>query len=470
MSAIEWIHQFDRFDGRTGIKPGLERMEAMLERLGNPHHNLKFLHVAGTNGKGSTCAYLAAILEQAGYRVGLFTSPYLTAFHDRMAVGGHNIADVELEALVERIKPVIAEVSDTACGRPTEFEVITVLAILHYAAARVDFVVWETGLGGRLDSTNVVTPQLSLITNVGYDHVAILGDTLEQIAAEKAGIIKPGVPVLTTATGAALDVISQTALEKGSLCRALGRDFDAERTAFGLEGQTFDWREVQRRSDADNGRVIAGEDEQGQGQGQQLERKSEPCTLVHMSDLRLTMLGEHQIFNASLAVAACLLLREQGVVITDQAIRQGLLNTRWAGRLELISRDPLILLDGAHNPQGAQALGQALGELLPDRRLVLVIGILADKAIPKVLSPILAHAAQVIVTAPDIPRAADVEEVAQVLRGLAPSLPVETAPTVREALGLGHALLQAPQDALVITGSLFTISEARTLLVESATL
>ncbi|MGZ4107906.1 MAG: bifunctional folylpolyglutamate synthase/dihydrofolate synthase, partial [Tumebacillaceae bacterium] len=239
--AENWIHSFDRFDGRTGIKPGLERMEAMLERLGNPHQRLKFLHVAGTNGKGSTCAYLARILEAAGYRVGLYTSPYLEQFNDRMSVSGENISDTELTELVAQLRPVVEEVSTTSCGRPTEFEVVTTLSLLHYAKQQVDFVVLETGLGGRLDSTNVVTPLLSLITNVGRDHEAILGSTIEQIAAEKAGIIKPGVPILTTATGVARDVIVRRAEELGATSYEGNRDFTASRTSYSLDGQTFDW-------------------------------------------------------------------------------------------------------------------------------------------------------------------------------------------------------------------------------------
>lgn len=469
MSAIDWIHSFDRFDGRKGIKPGLERMEAMLDRLGNPHVSLKFLHVAGTNGKGSTCAYLASILEHAGFRVGLFTSPYLTAFHDRMAAGGQNITDEELEAYVERIKPVVAEVSDTACGRPTEFEIVTLLALLHYAARQVDLVVWETGLGGRLDSTNVVTPLLSLITNVGRDHTAILGDTLEQIAAEKAGIIKPGVPVLTTATGAALDVIAETALEKGSLLLAGSRDFTWERTGeAGLDGQSFNWQGCEEFFGA-GAQTHSSQSHESQATGTQATESQ--ATMSHptfsLPDLHLSMLGPHQVINASLAVAACLQLRTQGYDIPDAAIRSGLSATRWPGRLELVSRHPLTLLDGAHNPEGAAVLGDALRELLPNRRLVMVIGILADKAIPDVLSPVVPLASHLIVTAPDLPRAAGVEDVAAVIRAISPETPVETAATVEQALALAKTHIQSPEDALVITGSLYTISEARALLAES---
>jgi len=434
MNTLEWIHSFDRFNGTSGIKPGLQRMEAMLERLGNPHHDLRFLHVAGTNGKGSTCAYLAAILEAAGYAAGLFTSPYLTAFHDRMGARGENISPRELDELAARLRPVVEEVAQVPdCGRPTEFEVITALSILFYRARQVDVVVWETGLGGRLDSTNVVTPLLSLITNVGHDHAAILGDSIEEIAAEKAGIIKPGVGVVTTAAGTALDVIERTADEQGAPLQVLGRDFEAERTAFGLDGQTFDWR----------------------GAGGHPRFRA----------LRLRMLGAHQVTNASLAVAACVELRNLGFEIPEEAVRRGLEATSWAGRLEIVGQEPLLLLDGAHNPEGAQALRAALEELLPNRRLVFVIGILADKAVPETLGPLVSLADEVFTTAPDLPRAAHADDVAMVIRDLVPQVPVTACTSVDAALRAARKAASGPGDAVIVTGTLFLISEARALLV-----
>lgn len=434
--ALAWIHSFDRFDGRKGIKPGLERMEAMLAHLGNPHHGLKFLHVAGTNGKGSTCAYLAAILQAAGYRVGLFTSPYLTSFHDRMSVGGMNIQDEELVELTELLHSAVTAAEGTVHGRPTEFEVVTLLSILHYARARVDVVVWETGLGGRLDSTNVVTPVLSLITNVGSDHQAILGDTLEAIAQEKAGIIKPEVPVLTTATGVALDVILRTAREKSAPAFHEGEHFSTSRRASqGLNGQTFDWQEL---NCADG---------------------------FSFANLQIGMLGSHQVTNAALAVAACVQLMRMGWTISEEALRVGLQRTKWAGRFEVVDRDPLTILDGAHNPEGAEVLAQTIAELLPDRRLAVVVGILSDKAIPEVLTPLLAHATQVIVTQADSPRAALAEELAQTVRELAPHLPVQTFHNVQDALYRARILARMGKvDAILCTGTLYMISEARALL------
>jgi len=429
-STLEWIHSFDRFDGRQGFKPGLERMEHMLAQLDNPHHDLRFLHVAGTNGKGSTCAYLAAMLEAAGYRVGLYTSPYLTTFYDRMVTGEETVQPEELDELAARLRPVVDATAASPFGRPTEFEVVTTLALLFYRKRRVDFVVWETGLGGRLDATNVVTPLLTLITNVGHDHKAILGDTIEQIAAEKAGILKPGVPLLTTASAPALVVLEQKAAELDVAVQVLGRDFLATRSSFGFEGQRFTWADGAHRQ-----------------------------VLV---DLDIAMLGAHQILNASLAVAAIMALRAQGIEIADDDLRAGLRATRWAGRLEVVGQEPLLLLDGAHNPEGAQVLHHALAELLPDRRLVFVIGILADKAIPDVLAPLVPLAAHVIVTRPDNPRAADPAAVAAVLRSLSPELPVEVEADSAAAIARACAL---QPDAVIITGTLFLISEVRQLLV-----
>ncbi|PWK06246.1 bifunctional folylpolyglutamate synthase/dihydrofolate synthase [Tumebacillus permanentifrigoris] len=462
---LEWMSSFDRFDGRKGIKPGLERMEAMLEHLGNPHLDMKFLHVAGTNGKGSTCAYLTSILEAAGYRVGLFTSPYLTSFHDRMSVGGMNITDEELSALAALLRPAVEVVSETVHGRPTEFEVVTLLSLLHYSRAGVDIVVWETGLGGRLDSTNVVTPVLSLITNVGLDHQAILGESIEQIATEKAGIIKPGVPVLTTATEPALDVILRTASEKSAPAFVWGRDFSAERSdLLGLEGQTFGWQERvghgQSRGDTLIEATTLGT------ASNQVANVVAGTGHVAFSKLQIGMLGPHQVLNASLAVAACVQLNRMGWTISEEALRQGLANTRWAGRFEVIERDPLLILDGAHNPEGAAVLAKTVAELLPNTKLTVVVGILADKAIPGVLAPVLCYATHVIVTRADFPRAAVPADVARVVRELDPQVPCEVYDTVQQALDRARELTRRGEtDAILVTGSLYMISEARSLLL-----
>lgn len=435
--TLEYIHSFPRFTGHSGIKPGLERMEALLERMGHPHRLLRFFHVAGTNGKGSTCAFLAGMLRACGQRVGVYTSPYLSHFSDRMSVNGREIDAKTLQTLVEEVKPHIAEVSRTKAGMPTQFEVITLLAILYFSREKVDWVVWETGLGGRLDATNVVTPQVSLITNVALDHTQILGTTIPAIAREKAGIIKQGVPVVTAAEGEALAVIQEKAQKEGSPLYVYGRDFFSQRKAGGWEGQRMVYHGLQR----------------------------------HRQTFSLSLLGAHQCVNASVAVAAMEVLAQQGMVPLDwEAWTRGVAQTRWPGRLELVRQTPRLLLDGAHNPHGAQALAKALQELVQGQRLIVVFGVLADKEVAGVIQPWLPLADTVIITEPDNPRRAKAEEVGQVIRRLSEAEAGKGGPRqvlverkVERACDLALSLAQ-PGDVILVTGSLFTISQARIFL------
>lgn len=422
----EWISGFPKFDGRWGIKLGLERMEELLARLGNPHQQLRFLHVAGTNGKGSTCAYLASIYQQAGYRVGRYTSPYIMHFYDRMSVNGTDVTEEQLSAYAEQLKPLIEEIRHTEIGEPTEFEIITLLSILFFLDQKVDLVVWETGLGGRLDATNVVTPLASIITNVGLDHLVHLGPTVEAIAQEKAGIAKKDVPLFTGAEEPALSVITSKASEVGAPCWVLGREFDYRRKSYSLSGQVFDF-------------ISAN---------------------TELKDLEISMLGEHQCKNASLALRAVLHLYENGSLpVSEQALRTGLQLTRWPGRLEIVRKDPLTLLDGAHNPHGAEALAAALRELLGNRKLVLVIGILQDKLVPGVLDPIIPFAERVIVTAPDSSRAAHVDDLEMFIRDRT-QVPIQQIASVADAVDYAiHSV--KPEEVVLVTGSLYTISEAR---------
>ncbi|BCJ85064.1 bifunctional folylpolyglutamate synthase/dihydrofolate synthase [Effusibacillus dendaii] len=401
-------------------------MEALLERLGNPHRQMRFLHVAGTNGKGSTCAYLASIYQQAGYRVGRYTSPYIMHFYDRISINGRDAEEEKLAVCAEKLKPHIREISETELGQPTEFEVITLLAILYFLEQKTDLVVWETGLGGRLDATNVVTPLISIITNVGLDHVLLLGPTIEAIAAEKAGIVKNGIPVITAAVSPALEVIAERAKEAQAPLFVLSRDFTYNRLRYSLAGQAFDFRSANSE----------------------------------FKQLEIAMLGEHQCQNAALAVQAVLLLAKNGQLpVSEQALREGLQNTRWPGRLEIAGQQPLVLLDGAHNPHGADALANALGELLEGRKVRLVIGILQDKLLPGVVDPILPFAESIVVTAPNTPRAATVQEVAAFLRE-------RTDVPLRQIARVADAVKDAvdsakPEHIVLVTGSLYTISEAR---------
>jgi dihydrofolate synthase/folylpolyglutamate synthase len=421
--ALDYIHSLYRF----GTKPGLERIAALLHRLGDPHKKLCWAHITGSNGKGSTAAFLASLLRAHSLRTGLYTSPYLEAFTNRMAVDGCDVTEEELVRLVEKVRPLVAEIAASALGQPTEFEVVTAMAFAYFAHAAPDWVVAEVGLGGRLDATNVIVPQVAVITNIALEHTQVLGDTVEKIAFEKAGIIKQGVPVITAAAKPeALVVLEKTAQERESTLLAVGREIIVEVTGATLGGQVFDYQSPRRK----------------------------------LSKLEIGLLGRHQAVNAACALAA---LECLPVPFDEAAVRAGLAATRWPGRLEVFSREPLVLVDGAHNTDGVLALRRALTELLNGRKLHLVLGILADKAVEEMLSLLAPLAtAGLLITMPDNSRAADPELAAELARPLA-QVPVQVFRTVPAAV---EAALHAvrPNEAVCVAGSLYTVSEACTVL------
>jgi len=422
--ALAWIHGLYRF----GTKPGLERISALLKRLGDPHKRLRCAHITGTNGKGSTAAFLAALLAAHGLRTGLYTSPYLEAFTNRMAVDGRDVSGEDLVRLVEEVRPHVAEIAGTELGQPTEFEVITAMAFTYFAGQAPDWVVVEVGLGGRLDATNVIVPEVAVVTNIGLEHTQVLGDTLEKIAFEKAGIIKQGVPVVTAADKPeAFAVLEKTARERGSPLLAVGREVLADCTGMTLAGQVFDYQSPWRK----------------------------------LRGLEIRLLGRHQVVNAASALAALECL--PSVTFSEEAVRAGLAAACWPGRLEIFSREPLVLVDGAHNPDGALALHRALTELLNGRKLHLVLGILADKAVGEMLSVLVPLAtAGLLVTRPESGRAADPELVAELARPLT-NVPVRVAPNVPAAVEAALSSAR-PGEAVCVTGSLYTVSEASAVL------
>jgi dihydrofolate synthase/folylpolyglutamate synthase len=421
--ALDYIHSLYRF----GTKPGLERIEALLHRLGDPHRSLRCAHITGTNGKGSTAAFLASLLTAHGLRAGLYTSPYLESFTNRMAVGGRDVTGEELVRLVEKVRPHVAEIAASALGQPTEFEVITAMAFDYFAHLAPDWVVVEVGLGGRLDATNVIVPEVAVVTNIGLEHTQVLGDTVEQIAFEKAGIIKRGVPVVTAADKPeAFAVLEKTAGERGCPLLAVGREVRVEVSETTLDGQIFDYQSRQRK----------------------------------LRGLKTALLGRHQVVNAASALAA---LECLPVSFDEASVRAGLATARWPGRLEIFSREPLILVDGAHNTDGVLALRRALTELLNGRKLHLVLGILADKAVEEMLSLLAPLAtAGLLVTRPESERAADPELVAALARPFAP-VPVQVFNTVPAAVEAALAAVR-PGEAVCVAGSLYTVSEACTVL------
>ncbi|MBS3943521.1 MAG: bifunctional folylpolyglutamate synthase/dihydrofolate synthase [Dethiobacter sp.] len=437
LESLEWIHSIGRF----GIKPGLERIYALMERLGNPHHHLKFLHIGGTNGKGSTAAVAASVLQAAGYQTALYTSPFLLSFTNRMALNGQDIAPAELVEIVAQIRPLVAEISaDPRLGQMTEFEVVTALALTYFARRKPDIVVFEVGLGGRLDATNLVIPLVSVITNVNLEHTAILGNTVREIAREKAGIVKSGAPLVT----AAEDEETLAVLEKK--CRDLESPLYRVLPANLLNSFPQNSVGYSRRKITVTGQFFSY-----RGLNQKLD------------DLFLPLRGHYQVINAASALAAVELICGQGFMVSEGALRRGLARTAWPGRLEQLSSDPFVILDGAHNPAAARQLAAAVSEYFQFKRLILVLGIMADKDIQEMLRELIPLADEVVLTRPSLSRAADPVILAGYIRqipGFDKRVHVES--DLSRALTLALSLASR-DDAVLITGSLYTISEAKGL-------
>ncbi len=407
--AIQFLYSLRWF----GAKFGLENTFKLAASAGSPQEQLRFIHVAGTNGKGSTCAMLESIYRAAGLRVGLFTSPHLVAFGERIQVTRRPVSRAGVVGLVKEIQPLLEQF--TAEGHPTFFETVTVMALRHFAAQRCDLVIWETGLGGRLDATNIVTPLASVITNIQYDHQKWLGETLASIAFEKAGIIKPGKPVITgTDASEALAVIAETA-----------------------------------------------------------QRQCAPLTAVQpvaaheppLDRLRLPLLGQHQRMNAAVALATVRVL-QPSLPVSEQAIRTGLTRLHWPGRLQLVTRTSgqRILLDGAHNIGGAEMLAAALKQYFPDTKPALVLGILRDKDWPRMCEILAPLAARILLVPVHSERTAEPHGLAEVCHQANPSA------QVAEFASLGDALAQTADEPFVtIAGSLYLIGEAMELLQLSPT-
>lgn len=415
--AIEYIHNTNKF----GIKLGLDNIRRLLEYMGNPQKNLKFIHVAGTNGKGSTCAFINSILINAGYKVGLYTSPYLEEFEERMRINNENIPKDKLTDYVEYVKDVVDRLLADGYHHPTEFELITAIAFKYFRDENVDFVVLEVGLGGRFDATNVIDNSLvSVISTIDYDHMDKLGDTLEKIAYEKAGIIKEnGIVVSFYQKNEALQVIERVANLKKASLDILDIN-DVEIIESNSEYQIFNYRDYK--------------------------------------NLKICIIGKHQIYNASLALMAVEKLRSQGITISEDAIRVGLADARWPGRIEVLSRCPFIVIDGAHNPQGMSVLKEALN-LFSYERLVLVIGMLKDKDTDKMLKLIVPLADIVITTKPVSDRAYTAEELAEKIKDVNPLYFESIDDAINEALKKA-----GEKDLILFCGSLYMIGHVRTYL------
>jgi dihydrofolate synthase/folylpolyglutamate synthase len=408
----------------------LGRMHALLSLLGDPHKRYAVIHVAGTKGKGSVSAMSESVLRAAGFRTGFYLSPHLIDFCERIRVAGSPIAHDRLADLVGSLRGPVSKVPGL-----TTFEITTAAAFQYFLEEKADVVVAEVGLGGRLDATNVVTPLVSVITSLSYDHTHLLGNTLADIAREKAGIIKPGIPVVCSPQhGEAMKVLLEVSRERGAPMTLIGRDWHFADERHGLDGQSFYlWRaEDQARVDE---------------------------TLARGGDLRsiarryeIPLLGYHQVVNAAVAVAALQKARSMGWKIPEEALRDGLRSVRWEGRFQLLNRSPAVVVDSAHNVDSARKLRIALDDYFPTRRVVLLFGASDDKDIAGMLDELLPRISRVVATRSTHPRAADPEKIAALVRER--GCPAETSGDPAPALEQALALV-GPEDVLLAAGSLF---------------
>ncbi len=438
--ALKYIFSFTNFEvtpagNYTSKTFDLTRIERLLAALGNPHHQSQAVHVAGTKGKGSTAAMIENALRVAGHTTGFFTSPHLHTFRERIRVNGEMISKNAVAAGIEKLKPLAAEIPGL-----TTFEIMTALAFDYFRARGVEIAVLEVGLGGRLDATNVVTPRVSVITSISYDHTAILGNTLTQIAREKAGIVKPGIPVVTSPQqDEALQVIEETARAKNAPLVEISHDLD-----FRVADVAYQITNVESNLDR---------------QKFTLARQTETFDMMSSSaTFEINLLGKHQLANAATALAALFVLRDHGAEIPDRAIQQGFANIEWRGRFEILSRSPFVIVDGAHNADSARVLVQTLHDNFPRARLHLIFGASGDKDIAGMFAALLPAAESLILTHSHNARAADPTRLAD----LAAPYHVETC----IAPDLATALRDAQQrtksgDVICATGSLFVAAEAR---------
>jgi dihydrofolate synthase/folylpolyglutamate synthase len=415
----------------------LDRVNLLLDRLGRPDRQFRAIHIAGTKGKGSTAAMIESVLRTAGYHTGLYTSPHLHTFRERMRVNNELISKENFAATFNSIEPHVNAIEGI-----TWFEIVTALAFTYFAQSKIDVGVIEVGLGGRFDATNVLRPIVSVITSLSMDHMKLLGNTIEQIAFEKAGIIKPKIPVVSSPQRPeALAVIEKTAKDRNAPLIVVGKDVIFEMRASSIGGQEFIY---QPQAGASLSATLLGQ-----------AAPAAELTLHREHRYTIPLLGAHQISNAATAIASLMVAEQQGLSITDETIVSGLANVKWPGRLEILNRDPLLVVDGAHNSDSAQKLAQSLRDIFGDRAWTLIVGISADKDIPAILDELIPIASRVIVTRAHNVRAADLEALAEKVTqyNMQPSI----ANTVHEAIDLALN----DHNAIIITGSLFTVADAR---------
>lgn len=422
-AAEQYVLQRQRF----GMRPGLGRMEVLLKQLGHPERRLSVVHIAGTNGKGSTAALLAAALQAAGYRVGLYTSPYIVSFTERICIDGQQMPHDHFAEEVAFLQPLVETIDASPLGPMTTFELITAVALDYFSKQHLDVVVLEVGLGGRLDATNVVRPMLSIITNIGHDHMDVLGPTLGQIAYEKAGIVKSGVPLIC---GVKLDeparVIEAIVRRRHAPAYWVHRAYEARMIESTLQGTTIHLTSC----------------------------------FGTLDNLFASLAGSYQLANIATAAFAAQLLKKEGLErLHEVAVRRGFAQVHWPGRFEQLAADPLVIVDGAHNPEGAMALRNAILSLEEQGPLTLVVGVLGDKMLSPMLDALLPLADRIVATAPASPRALPAQQLAAAIRAKGKQV-TATYDRVEEAVAAAYTTLPAG-GWMVITGSLYTVAQAR---------
>ncbi len=414
--AIEYIHSANWM----GSVPCLNRTQNLLTMMGNPEKKLKYIHIAGTNGKGSTAAMVASVLREAGYRTGLYTSPYIYRFHERIQINGEQISDEDLVEITEYVKPL----ADSLEQHPREFELVCCIAFEYFARKNCDIVVLEVGMGGAFDATNVIDcPEAAVITNIGLDHTEFLGDTLEKIAETKAGIFKEnGHAVVYRGTPGVEAVFESICAEKHVKLHKADFDGLVSRSC-SLEGQVFD------------------------------------CGA--RKNIELPLLGEHQMYNAAVVLSIVDALKEQGWNITEEQLRLGLKNVTWPGRFDIVCREPLFIIDGGHNPQCIEALVKNIQDYLTGRRVIALVGVLADKDYADMFKPVMALVEQFVCITPDSPRRLEAVQLAQYLQGVGAKAEGydEIVDGVRRSLELA-----GKDGAVLCFGSLYSIGDIRAKL------
>ena len=416
------------------IRLGLERMEILLTKLGNPQEQLKFIHVAGTNGKGSVCAMTARILQCAGYQTGLFTSPVISDYREQFQVNGEMISEADFSRLAEEVSQACGQMDDP----PSEFEKSVALAFLYFKEQQCDLVVLEVGLGGSEDATNVIrTPEVAAIVNIDFDHMGFLGNTLVEIAQKKAGIIKEHVTVVTAEQKEAVMTVLRercTAMH-ATLIQTSAADIQVREKS--LAGQCFDYKNMRDRGS------------------------------IRLQNMTLSLLGDHQCGNAAVVLAIINCLLQKGYDISPDAIREGMKSVRWPGRFEVVSKDPLVIIDGAHNPDGIHALRQNLREYCPDEKFIFITGILKDKDYNEMLSQMLPFADSFVTIAPDNPRAMTPEECAQAIRTCGFDGEVLVSTDTAQAVSTALHLAERKHIGVCAFGSLYSVGKIKSAIEQN---